>query len=254
MRFISLVAALAGLSACSPSIPDSAAGVGFSDYGEYQARKQAQSAARAVPAPGAVSDESAVPPQTTDFAASMSTATPTAAASAADDSAALAAETRAALAATRANSGQAPLQADPSNPPPETVTTAAGISSENDFAAVGNARTIESDAELLARNRAQYQVIQPTALPARSGATGPNVVEYALSTRHPVGTKVWNRVGINKEARYRRNCANYASADLAQIDFLSSGGPRRDKLGLDPDGDGYACGWDPTPFRKAVSG
>lgn len=252
MRFTFLVAALAAVSACSPSIPDSAAGVGFDDYNEYQARKQAQSAARAVPSPGTVSDEATAPPQTTDFAASTSSTTPTA--SAADDSADLAAETRAALAATRANSGQAPLQADPNNPPPETVTSATGISSENDFTAVGNARSIESDKELLARNRAQYQVVQPTALPARKSSSEPNIVEYALATRHPRGTHVYSRIGLNKEARYRRNCANYASADLAQIDFLSKGGPMRDKLGLDPDGDGYACGWDPTPFRKAVSG
>jgi hypothetical protein len=32
---------------------------------------------------------------------------------------------------------------------------------------------------------------------------------------------------------------------------LSNGGPERDRLGLDPDGDGFACYWDPTPFRLA---
>ena len=38
----------------------------------------------------------------------------------------------------------------------------------------------------------------------------------------------------------------------AQIDFLAKGGPERDRLGVDPDGDGYACAWNPAPFRAAV--
>ncbi|MBZ0123984.1 MAG: hypothetical protein K8F31_08890, partial [Roseovarius sp.] len=169
-------------------------------------------------------------------------------------SADIAAETQAALAATRANSGQMPLQASPGNPPPRTVETPTGISEENDFDAVGSVRSIESDAELLARNRERYQVIQPTALPSRRGDTGPNIVAYALSAGHPVGTRVYTRIGINKQARYQRNCAKYASADLAQLDFLEKGGPERDRLGLDPDGDGFACSWDPAPFRIAVQG
>ena len=158
------------------------------------------------------------------------------------------------MAATRRNSGQSPLEANPNNPPPQTVTSATGISTENDFEAVDNVRSIEGDAEFLARNRAQYQVVQPTALPSRGNDLGPNIVDYALSTRHPIGTKVYNRIGINKAGRFERNCAKYASADRAQKDFLAKGGPRRDKLGLDPDGDGYACNWNPAPFRRAVSG
>jgi hypothetical protein len=43
------------------------------------------------------------------------------------------------------------------------------------------------------------------------------------------------------------------SDDLAQEAFLSEGGPERDRLGVDPDGDGFACRWDPTPFRRAAS-
>jgi hypothetical protein len=47
-------------------------------------------------------------------------------------------------------------------------------------------------------------------------------------------------------------CDRYRSKDEAQQDFLAKGGPERDAYGLDPDGDGYACGWDPRPFRLAV--
>uniref|UniRef100_UPI003B515D4C hypothetical protein n=1 Tax=Roseovarius indicus TaxID=540747 RepID=UPI003B515D4C len=253
MRITILVAALAAVSACSPSIPDSAAGVGFDDYSEYESRRQASAAAQtgatAVPPAGAMSDEASTTAVTTQPLSATTTA------SADDtDSETLARETQAALAATRANSSQQPLRANPNNPAPETVETASGISTENDFDAVGEARSIESDAELIARNREQYQVVQPTALPSRSGNTGPNIVEYALSTKHPVGAKIYSRIGINKQSRFERNCAKYSSADRAQIDFLANGGPNRDKMGLDPDGDGYACGWNPAPFRIAVNG
>ena len=50
----------------------------------------------------------------------------------------------------------------------------------------------------------------------------------------------------------QRNCADYRTPDEAQRDFLTRGGPERDSRGLDPDGDGFACGWDPAPFRAAV--
>ncbi|MEQ8898806.1 MAG: hypothetical protein RID23_17115 [Roseovarius sp.] len=245
MRFTILVAALAAVSACSPGIPDSAAGVGFDDYSEYEANRQARevvlTGASAVPPAGAVSDE------TTGTTGRLATGT-------SDNSEDLARETQAALAATRAENAEEPLRASPGNPPPETVESATGISTENDFNAVGDARSIERDAELIARNREQYQVVQPTALPSRSGNSGPNIVEYALATKHPVGTKVYNRIGLNKQSRYERNCAKYSSADRAQIDFLANGGPNRDRKGLDPDGDGYACGWNPAPFRIAVNG
>lgn len=244
MRFTLGVTALVALSACSPSIPDSGAGVGFNDYDTYQQKQQARNAAlagQAVPQAGVVSDEVT--------GASMATSS-----TGSTDSAVLAAETQAALNATTSNSGVAPVDASPSNPPPQTVTTASGISSENDFEAVGAQRSIESDAQLIAQNRSQYQVIAPTALPSRSGGDGPNIVQYALSSTHPRGTKVYSRVSMGGTSKYQRNCAQYASPDLAQEDFLAKGGPNRDKLGLDPDGDGYACTWDPTPFRKAVRG
>jgi hypothetical protein len=123
-----------------------------------------------------------------------------------------------------------------------------GISDEQDFGAVASRETIESDAERLARNRAQYEVYQPGALPERSGEGGPNIVQFALSTSHPPGTPVYSRSGLSL-ANPERACARYASPDLAQEAFLAAGGPDRDRRGLDPDGDGYACSWDPRPFR-----
>ncbi|MDJ1007816.1 MAG: hypothetical protein QNJ13_08325 [Paracoccaceae bacterium] len=127
-----------------------------------------------------------------------------------------------------------------------------GISDEQDFEAVSERQTIESDAARLERLRAEYQVIQPSALPERSGADGPNIVAYALETTHPVGQQVYRRSGRQptREDLLIR-CAAYVSNDAAQRAFLEAGGPQRDRQGLDPDGDGYACFWDPTPFRAA---
>lgn len=243
MRLILGSVALAALTACAPAVPDSGAGVGFQDYSQYQRDKAARDAAlagNALPAPDAVSSEplGAIPP-------GAATAQP---------GADVAADARAALQATAANSGQPVLQASPSNPAPEGVMNSAGISRENSFEAVGEQRSIEDDASRIAQNRAQYQVIAPEAVGNRPGDVGPNIVAYALATKHPVGTLVYRRVGINKAGKYERNCAQYASPDLAQVEFLKRGGPERDRLGLDPDGDGYACGWNPAPFRKAVGG
>lgn len=126
------------------------------------------------------------------------------------------------------------------------------ISDEQDFDAVSARQTIESDAARLERLRQEYRVIQPTAVPERSGDTGPNIVAFALATSHPRGQQVYRRTGRapSREELLIR-CAAYVSNDAAQRAFLEQGGPERDRRGLDPDGDGYACLWDPTPFRAA---
>lgn len=242
MRVFLCAMGFVALGACTTAVPDSGAGVGFDDYDAYLAEQRARDAeltGGAIPAPDAVSSET--------LDSSGRTVSD-------NDAETIAAEAEAALAEAGANSGNDVVQASPSNPVPETVNTSTGISGENDFEAVGEQRSIESDAALIAENRARYKVIEPEALPTRSGSQGPNIVAYALASKHPVGTQVYNRVGFNKETKFRRNCAKYASPDRAQEDFLSRGGPKKDRLGLDPDGDGYACGWNPGPFRKAIGG
>ncbi|WP_412506430.1 hypothetical protein [Roseovarius sp. SYSU LYC5161] len=249
MRVTVSVLVIAAASGCAPSIPDSASGVGFGDYDTYQQdkeRRDAQLSGSAVPAPGAVSEqpldavglsEPAITPEQDDIGAA----------------------TRAVLDATTENSADAagartPGSGDTDDAEPDTVLTPEGISQENDFEAVGAERSIEDDAELIAQNRAQYKVIEPSELPERRDSDRPNIVAYALETVHPPGTRLFERFGFNKEARYNRNCVKYASPDRAQEDFMARGGPQRDRLGLDPDGDGYACGWDPRPFRRAMQG
>lgn len=127
------------------------------------------------------------------------------------------------------------------------------LSDENDFAAVSSRQTIESDAQRIAINRALYQVFEPTELPVRSETDTPNIVAFALKTTNPLKVALYNRGPFSSEKRALVNCNKYASPSKAQEVFLSKGGPKRDLFGLDPDGDGYACTWDPTPFRLAQS-
>lgn len=238
MRFLILGVAGLALAACSPTVPDSGAGVvdpgrgvGFQDYESYSAaRESALTNGTTVATVRAPLDVQAQP-------------------LAADP-----AEMQARQQAAAANSGVAPVDASPSNPAPQVVTNAAGFSDENDFTAVSGQRDIQADKALIARNRAQYTVIQPTDLPTRPGSSAPNIVEYALRTTNPVGVLLYKRSGFNADNRKRRACGGYPSADLAQEAFLAMGGPEKDRKGMDPDGDGYACGWNPAPFRAARGG
>lgn len=260
MRILASLAAMGSvlaISACTPAIPDSAAGVGL-DNDPFVAG----------PTPGAtINGDPLVPPvriaetpldpntlpAAPRSAGSVSSAGSFGAASATgatnDD---IARETATALAAAQGNSGVAPLEASPANPAPQIVGNAA-ISDENSFEAVASRQTIESDAERLAQQRAQYQVVAPTAVPTVAAANrDPNIVKYALSTRNQPGERLYSRAGINLKSRSARNCAGFASSELAQIAFLEAGGPRKDRQSLDPDGDGFACDWDPRPYRLAI--
>lgn len=239
MRFYLMAAALGALAACQPAVPDSAAGVGSPGRGVGF-----DSYAQSVPAAPTVSS------QTLDGAAAPAPAA-SAAASGGFDPDLVAASLAEDDSAAAANSGRAVVNASPSNPAPAAVSNP-GISDENDFDAVASRQTIASDKARIAQNAAQYEVVQPTELPARDGSAGPNVVQYALQTKHERGTKVYTRLGLGGQSKMARNCATYSNDDDAQIDFLSSGGPSRDRMGLDPDGDGFACNWDPSPFRRAA--
>ncbi|MEL7099584.1 MAG: hypothetical protein AAGM84_12215 [Pseudomonadota bacterium] len=291
-RCFLILAAMAGLAACQPAIPDSAGhlsngsvnpgrGVGFENSIAQERAREAARAQAGAQQPAPAGPSSALAPTQAPAArtqvASSSTAVrtttlpqaqtaqarPSAAVPRTTTTAAAAQTTRYTdpelaqiaarndAAAAAANSGQAVVNASPSNAPPPIIEGPGGISNETDFAAVSARRSIESDAARQAQLRSQYQVVAPTALPSRT-ATGPNVVQYALSTTHAVGTRVHRRVSVASAARTAQRCAEYASADDAQAAFLARGGPRRDRLGLDPDGDGYACGWNPAPFRRAA--
>lgn len=147
----------------------------------------------------------------------------------------------------------APAPAPVPAPAPGAVASVpAPISDEQDFDAVAARETIESDAARIAANRQQFQEVAPQPLPQRT-ETGPNIVAYALSVTNRVGEPVWRRSALAL-SNHERSCSGYASPDLAQQDFLRRGGPQRDPRNLDPDGDGFACRWDPTPFQRARAG
>lgn len=79
----------------------------------------------------------------------------------------------------------------------------------------------------------------------------PVLVSYAAESRNPVGQRVYIRAQTDPQAA-ARSCARYQDADTAQMTFLQQGGPQQDPLGIDPDGDGYACGWNPASYRLYV--
>ena len=140
---------------------------------------------------------------------------------------------------------------DPTGAVASVYTTS--LSDENDFEAVAARQSIESDAKRLAESRAKYVVIEPTDLPVRPGTNEISIIEYALRTTNPVGVQIYRRSGLYNEELYLRSCNFYASPSEAQQVFLKRSGPKMDWMGLDPDGDGFACSWDPTPFRLAGS-
>ncbi len=215
---------MVAVAACAPSIPDSGAGVGFGSYDQY-AENGAATGSFVPPAqvnsmplnatnPGAVS--------TTDLAAA-------------------------------GIGGRTPgVEATPTNAPPPLFNNA-GISDEQNFDAVASRETIESDAERRAAQAAQYTLVEPGAAPVRTGDTGPNIVEYALNAPNVKGQEWYSRFIFFSQSRFERNCASFESSDEAQRAFLARGGPERDPMGIDPDGDGFACEWDPAPYRLAYA-
>lgn len=220
MKRLAVTLSVLGLAACAPSVPNS--GVGFDDYNAYRAaraqREQVLTGqAPIIPDPQAIGMQPVGAPLAAVPVAAAPLPTTTAAA-------------------------------------PMTVANNPGISDEQDFDAVSARESIESDAERLARLREQFQVIEPEPLPQRAGGTGPNIVAFALSTTNAVGQPAYRRSGFNSESRFQRACARFTTPDEAQRAFLSRGGPQEDPMGVDPDGDGFACFWDPSPFRAARGG
>lgn len=236
------VVAILVLSGCASTVPDSnpnaGQGVGFDSYDSYaerRARAERQMRLERAQRDAALEAEMATP-VTEERAIAQETLGVLNETSPLSETGSSAIET----------STVAVAVADPNNP---------NISDEQNFDAVAARETIESDRERLQRQQENMQVIQPEAVPERpSGNAAPNIVSYALATTNSVGQPVHRRPSRFNEDRYRRACAEFASPDQAQAAFLAAGGPERDRRRLDPDGDGFACFWDPTPFRAARGG
>lgn len=222
--------AAVALAGCESPVPNSAAGVGFGDYQTYLRQHEADQKGQAVAAAPAapVASASLTPAPGGGYGANGYGATPVtspagqmAAASAAPPvPGSIGAEALAALRATA-----------PAATPAASSATAANVGAPLDPMAMTAAL--------------------PTApAPVASQSTGPNLAAYALAATNAPGQAVYTRGGL-KLASSERACARFVSPDLAQMDFLRRGGPERDPGNLDPDGDGFACGWDPRPFQTA---
>ena len=77
-----------------------------------------------------------------------------------------------------------------------------------------------------------------------------NIASYARRTDNLIGEKVHKRFKRKKETV--RKCSHFSTSDDAQRFFLSNGGPQKDPFNLDSDGDGFACKWNPAPFRTII--
>lgn len=244
------------MAGCTTTVPnDVAQGVGFQDYATWQARRAALRGQAIMlsptirpPIPLATA---AVPPLRGE---PVATATLAPTVTTAQASPPIGDVTQIAAAAIAA--AEAAVPTPPAGPAPIAAAHAApanpAISDEQDFDAVAARESIESDAERLARMQAARVVIAPTAIPDRPADIGPNIIDYALATTHDVGERRHTRRPITA-ARHQRSCLAFRSADLAQEWFLQNGGPGRDRQGLDPDGDGFACDWNPAVYRAAAA-
>jgi hypothetical protein len=227
---------LAALAACQTAVPDSGAGVGFGSYAEYQAQREAELIANGEGTSRVSGATSGLDTQAISNEALEGIA-------AAESGATTPANASTPVAATSTPSSTAT---------PSAVSNAMGISAENSFDAVASERSIEEDKAFVEANKEAYVTIQPTNLPSRPVSDAGTIVEFALSTTNTVGQALYSRLIPGADARAARNCAKYASPDLAQEYFLKNGGPEKNPQGLDPDGDGFACSWDPAPFRLAA--
>lgn len=260
MRFPLLAAmpliTMAFLAGCAqPTVPDSGAvpggGVGFGDYNAYMRQREAQHRQQ----PTATTQPA---PEAGVGAAAVAAVRPGAAFQ----------QSQSALSQQPMTQPAAPIQLTtpprPASAPPQPETFLTGpvatepavqpraMSDEQDFNAVAARETIESDAARLAQQRAQYQEIRVDSVPGSGESGGPNIMAYALGTQHRVGEERYRRSHPLRWRRWESACAGYRTQDLAQEAFLSAGGPDRDPNHLDPDGDGFACWWDPQPFRDAA--
>ena len=125
------------------------------------------------------------------------------------------------------------------------------MSDEQDFEAVSVRETIESDARRRQNQQRRLVVFQPSELPERPGEA--SVAHFALSVTHEPGTKVYPRLGaLFGSLSHEERCDAYPDDEAAQLAFLDAGGPSDDKLGVDPDGDGFACEWTPSIYRSML--
>ena len=76
-----------------------------------------------------------------------------------------------------------------------------------------------------------------------------NVARFARDTKNKKGEKIYTRLSLSIYDNWNE-CSKFKTKDEAQRKFLTDGGPYEDRFNLDPDGDGFACEWDPEIYRE----
>ena len=76
-----------------------------------------------------------------------------------------------------------------------------------------------------------------------------NVAKFARDTKNKKGEKIYTRLGSSIYNNWSE-CSKFKTKDESQRKFLENGGPYKDEFNLDPDGDGFACEWDPMIYRE----
>lgn len=133
--------------------------------------------------------------------------------------------------------GRAPL------PQVIPIKTPAQAPTAQDISGVAPSVTVQATAAQVPQNP---QVVTSGHYPG----SVPVLTSYAYQERQNPGVSTYQRTG-GSIAAAARLCSNYASGDIAQRAFIASGGPVIDPRGMDPDGDGFVCGWDPRPLRQS---
>ena len=125
------------------------------------------------------------------------------------------------------------------------------VSDEQDFASVVQRETIESDSQRIKENEDKLVIYDPIEHPEKVGQS--DVVSFALNTKHTPGTVLFRRnTAFFNRTKYLERCDAYIDSEAAQQAFLDAGGPEKDDLNLDPDGDGFACSWNPVKYRLVL--
>lgn len=237
-----------GLAACTPSVPESGPGVGFQDYSTYLQQREA-----ALQNGGPVASAPTVAPMNTTPGGVMPA--PVGSAPIAQTTPGFSTE-RLGAAIDAADGGAAagaPL--DPTAQLGGGIQQGVVIPDTAGDVGVGAAAELPAAIAPVVEQPAIIQPVQPgpaQPLPERSEDGTPNIVQFALSTSHAVGTPMYERSSL-RVGNLEGACAKYGSPDVAQEAFLAAGGPEKDRKGIDPDGDGYACSWNPQPFRAALN-
>ena len=93
-------------------------------------------------------------------------------------------------------------------------------------------------------------VIEPDFANELNQKSAVNIALYAIRSQNEVGQKIYERFKIKKKKL--DPCLRFVSTDDAQRFFLKNNGPKNDLWNLDPDGDGFACKWNPLQYRKIL--